>query len=206
VRVVRKLFRGKLLSGLEALWRAGKLRLPPGVDDDGMRQLLRAAARQKWNVRINSGYAHGRGVATYLARYLRGGPLKNSRLVSFDGERVAFRYRNYRRLRANGQPTEATLVLPVAEFLRRWSEHVPLAGVHGLRAWGLYASRHRPLLEAARAQLPPAPAAPEVSDGALAPADTPWEHCPVCGQALVIIHVLPRGGAPPPFINQRAAA
>jgi hypothetical protein len=28
----------------------------------------------KWNVRIMERYAHGTGVVTYLARYLRGGP------------------------------------------------------------------------------------------------------------------------------------
>jgi len=197
VRVVRVVFRGKLLSGLEALWQAGQLRLPPGVDDGGMRQLLIAAARQKWNVRLTPGYAHGRGVATYLARYLRGGPLKNSRLVAFDGQRVAFRYRNYRRLRATGQPSEGIPVLPVAEFLRRWSEHLPLPGVHTLRAWGLYASRQRRALELCRAQLPPAPAPSEATVPPPPPHDAPWEHCPLCGKPLVILHVLPRAGAPP---------
>jgi hypothetical protein len=206
VRVVRVVFRGKLLSGLEALWQAGQLRLPPGVDDDGMRQLLIAAARQKWNVRINPGYAHGRGVATYLARYLRGGPLKNSRLVSFDGERVAFRYRNYRATDAHGQPRQATLILPVAEFLRRWSEHVPLPAVHSLRAWGLYASRQRRALELCRAQLPPAPALPEATVPPPPPHDAPWEHCPICGKSLVILHVLPRAGAPPLPTTHRDAA
>jgi len=206
VRVVRVVFRGKLLSGLEALWRAGQLRLPPGVDDDGMRRLLIAAARQKWNVRINPGYAHGRGVATYLARYLRGGPLKNSRLISFDGERVAFRYRNYRDSDAHGQPREATLILPVAEFLRRWSEHVPLPAVHSLRTWGLYASRQRAALELCRAQLPPAPAAPATPVPAPPAPAAPWEHCPICGKSLVILHVLPRAGAPPLTTAHRDAA
>ena len=35
-------------------------------------------------------YAHGAGVVTYLARYLRGGPLKNARLVAYDGDCVTF--------------------------------------------------------------------------------------------------------------------
>ena len=38
-------------------------------------------------------YRHGAGVVTYLARYLRGGPIKNARLVAWDGERVTFTYR-----------------------------------------------------------------------------------------------------------------
>ena len=31
-------------------------------------------------------YRHGAGVVTYLARYLRGGPIKNARLVAWDGD------------------------------------------------------------------------------------------------------------------------
>ena len=36
-------------------------------------------------------YRHGVGVVTSLARYLRGGPIKNARLVAWDGERVTFK-------------------------------------------------------------------------------------------------------------------
>jgi hypothetical protein len=35
-------------------------------------------------------YAHGAGVVTYLARYLRGGPLKNARLVAWERDRITF--------------------------------------------------------------------------------------------------------------------
>jgi hypothetical protein len=126
--------------------------------------------------------------------------------VSFDSERVAFRYRNYRDPDVHGHPREATLILPVAEFLRRWSEHVPLPAVHGLRAWGLYASRQRGALEGCRAQLLPAPAAPAATVAPPPPHDAPGEHCPVCGQSLVIIHVLPRAGAPPLPTAHRDAA
>ena len=47
----------------------------------------------KWNVRIMERYRHGAGVVTYLARYLRGGPIKNGRLVAYDGDCVTFTYR-----------------------------------------------------------------------------------------------------------------
>jgi hypothetical protein len=41
-------------------------------------------------VHIRERYRHGAGVVTYLARYLRGGPIKNARLVACDGARVTF--------------------------------------------------------------------------------------------------------------------
>ena len=46
--------------------------------------------KTRWNVRIMERYRHGAGVVTYLARYLRGGPIKNARLVAYDGDRVTF--------------------------------------------------------------------------------------------------------------------
>src|SRR5207245_9260242 len=98
VAVVRSLFRGKVLGELEALWTMGQLQLPPGLDDDDVRRVLVEAARRKWNVRITERYKHGRGVAVYLARYVRGGPIKDHRFVAFDGARVTFRYGNHREL------------------------------------------------------------------------------------------------------------
>ena len=100
-----------------------------------MRRVLVAAARQKWNIRLAERYAHGRGVMKYLARYVRGGPIKDHRFVAFDGQQVTFRYGNHRDLDDAGQPHQAELTLSVGEFLRRWSEHVPLPGVHMVRAW-----------------------------------------------------------------------
>jgi hypothetical protein len=41
-----------------------------------------------WNVWIIERYRHGAGVVTSLAPSLRGGPLKNARLVAWDGAQV----------------------------------------------------------------------------------------------------------------------
>jgi hypothetical protein len=61
--VMRKMFRGKLLSGIEQLWRHGRLRLPAGADLTTVPGVLRQAAAKKWNIRVMARYAHGRGVA-----------------------------------------------------------------------------------------------------------------------------------------------
>jgi hypothetical protein len=140
VAVVRALFRGKVLGELERLWLSGQVQTPPHWPEDEVRQVLIAAARQTWNIRIAERYRHGRGVVKYLARYVRGGPIKDQRFVAFDGQAVTFWYGNHWEAEAQGKPRRAELSLSVAEFLRRWSEHVPLAGVHTVRAWGLYAS------------------------------------------------------------------
>jgi Putative transposase/Transposase zinc-binding domain len=198
VAVLRTLFAGKVLGGIEALGTAGQLVLPPDLPEAGLRRLLRAAARRKWNLCIPDRYAHGRGVVKYLARYVRGGPIKDSRLVAFDGQHVTFRYGNHRDLDAAGHPRQDDLTLSVQDFLGRWSEHVALPGVHTVRAWGLYAATQRARLTRCRAQLPPPPpdTAPEATHTQPYP-DHPRHRCPVCHQALVVTRVGARAGTPP---------
>jgi hypothetical protein len=169
-----------------------------------------AAARQQWNIRIAERYPHGRGVMKYLARYMRGGPNKDHRLVAFAEEHVTFRYGNHRELDDQGQPRQAELTLSVDEFLHRWSEHVPLPGAHMVRAWGLYASTRRRRLEECRDQLPEKDAGWETlhrgADDSRRDHDHPWERCPVCHQEMVVTPVLPRAGAPPPLLSWAEAA
>jgi hypothetical protein len=199
VAVVRSLFRGKVLGAIEELWLTGQLQGPPHLDDDGIRRVLVEAARQKWNLRIAERYPHGRGVMKYLARYVRGGPIKDHRFVAFDGQQVTFRYGNHRDLDEVGKPQQAELTLSVDEFLRRWNEHVPLPGVHTVRAWGLYASTQRPKLAHCREQLSREETpreTPREAEERTYP-DRPWEQCPVCQEQMVVTQVLPRAGAPP---------
>jgi hypothetical protein len=200
VAVVRALLRGKGLGAIETLWLTGQLAPPPHWDEDGVRRVLVEAARQKWNLRIAERYPHGRGVMKYLARYVRGGPIKDHRFVSFDGREVTFRYGNHRELDAQGKPHQQELTLSVTEFLRRWSAHVPLPGVHTVRAWGLYASTQRKKLGECREQLPEKDTDEQAPRGTTEQPDDnhPWEQCPVCHQGMVVTQVLPRAGAPPP--------
>jgi len=199
VAVLRALLRGKVLGALERRWCSGHRLLPSHLDDDSVRRVLVEAARQQGNIRLIERYPHGRGVMQYLARYVRGGPIKDHRLGAFDGSQVTFRYGNHRDLDAQGKPRQSDLTLTVDEFLRRWSEHVPLPGVHLVRAWGLYASAHRPKLEHCRAHYLQDDAERERPTRLEPPAHThPWDQCPVGQQRLVITQVLPRSGAPPP--------
>ena len=187
--ILRTVFQGILLARLRELFEQDALVLPPPLRlPDGPR-LLDDAAQCTWHVRIEPPYTHGRGLVMYLARYLKGGPIKNHRLVTFNGTDVCFRYRDYRR---TGRPKWRSMTVPVAEFLHRWVQHVPVPGLHMVRAYGLYATHERPALARCRVQLgprwcQPPPAAP-------APAR---ERCPQCGAPLVT-SALARPRAPQP--------
>jgi hypothetical protein len=86
-------FRGKLLAALRQGLAQGQLRLPEGRSPQQMANLLNQLGRTQWNVHIRERYPHGTGVLTYLARYLRGGPLATQRLLACEKGTVTFRYR-----------------------------------------------------------------------------------------------------------------
>jgi hypothetical protein len=164
----------------------------------------------KWNVRIMKRYAHGAGVVMYLARYLRGGPLKNARLVAWDGDRVTFTYRARQEEPDGARPELQRMTLPVVDFLQRWLLHVPVPQTRVVRCYGLYHATQSAALALCRAALGQPPV--------VVPVELAWqtvcaqrgeahpERCPICGQLLVCTGVIPRGGAPPSLASEECAA
>jgi hypothetical protein len=187
--VVMPIFRGKLLAAVHQAVDAGQLSLPPGLTLPQLRMLLRRLGRQKWHVQIMQRYGHGQGVATYLARYLRGGPLKPTRVVAWDDQRVTFRYVDNQDLDAQGRGTRKLLTLAVTDFLQRWLLHVPPPGFQVVRSYGLYAPTKGAALAQCRQALGQPPLAlPPALDWQTYCAQRGPQHpecCPVCGQRLI---------------------
>ncbi|MCY2995548.1 MAG: transposase [Planctomycetota bacterium] len=78
-----------------------------------------------WNVKILDRYEHGQGVVTYLARYLKGCPISNGRLVDCRDGVVRFWYQDNQDEDEDGRGRRKILPLPVGQFLSRLLEHVP---------------------------------------------------------------------------------
>jgi hypothetical protein len=188
-RVVMPVFRGKLLAAIHTALDAGQVTLPAGMTLAQLRMLLHRLGRQQWHVQIMTRYAQGQGVATYLARYLRGGPLKPGRIVSWDAQAVIFRYADNQDRDAQGRGTRKLLPLSAEDFLQRWLLHVPPPGLQVVRSYGLYAPAKRDTLAQCRQGLGQAPlVAPPALDWQSYCAQQGPQHperCPVCGQRLL---------------------
>ena len=87
-RVLMSKFRGKLRAVLLQALQAGRLVCSAGVSSARVNMRLNRFGRQTLNVRIREQYAHGHGVVTYLARYLRGGSISNRRLLAVSHSHV----------------------------------------------------------------------------------------------------------------------
>jgi hypothetical protein len=213
MRVVMAVFWGKMLAALRRAVDRDAVVLPETMRPQPLLNLLNRLGHPKktpWNVRIMERYRHGAGVVTSLARYLRGGPIKNARLVAWDGERVTLLYRARQEEGDAGPASSQRMTLPVADFLQRWLQHVPVPQTRVVRCYGLYHHTHMEALARCRAHLGQAPVAvpePLVWQTACAQrGDAHPERCPACGQLLVCTEGIPRAGAPPPVLAEARAA
>jgi hypothetical protein len=184
-QVLMSMFRGKFLSSVRRKINANKVAMPKGWTKTKCLSMLNQLGRAPWNVKLLERYAHAKGVTLYLARYLRGGPIGNRRIVSYSQGKVTFRYLD-RTNSANPQTKEMTL--PVEKFLERWSQHIPPAKMHSVRSYGLYASSNRKRLEQARSQLtPPVVQKPETTttvNEAQVQEETKQKRCAICKSLL----------------------
>src|ERR1035441_7470654 len=182
LKVRRRVFRGKFIAGLKCLYRRKQLRCagPSAAlaDAKQFRQLLRRLHRRNWVVYAKPAFGGPRQVFRYLGRYTHRVAISNHRLMSFDGERVTFRWKDY----AHGGKIRP-MTLTATEFLRRFFLHLLPKGFVRIRHFGFLTNRFR----AARVKLgrqllgqAPLPPAPAHLAAAI------W-HCPHCGTVMIII-------------------
>ena len=204
-RVLMLLFRGKLLAALRHAIEHRTLRRPPDLPHARCAALLNRLGRKKWNVHIRARYAHGQGVAAYLARYLKGGPLKNTQILPAVSGAVRFRYRPHRDEDDCSSDPVVMRLTPEA-FLARYLAHLPQPGLQSVRGYGLYGPRAGARLDQARAALgqPPVPEPePLTVEAFLARFErTPAaDTCVRCGARLRFVPLINHGPAPPPALH-----
>jgi len=194
-------FRGKFLALLREHVDRGTILLPPTMTRHQFDQLTWKLKRP-WNVKIHQRYDHGTGVVTYLARYIKGGPLGKSRLIDDRDDRVRFRYRLSEREGGDGKAT-GVVDLPVNAFLARWLEHVPPRRLQTVRGFGLYSGNQYSRLDEARSCF--GLQAQAVSEAVMASWQDRCEaagmhdvcRCPKCGATLISHHEFASGRGPP---------
>ena len=200
MRVVMAVFRGKMVDAIRQTCARGALALPEPLRPPPFVTLLNRLGhptKTTWNVRI-------------MERSLRGGPIKNARLVTWDGDCVTFTYRAHATAAASGATLRQRMTLPVTDFLQRWRRHVPGPHTRAVRSYGLSHQAHTEALAGGRAVRGQPPVEPPTAldwhTGCAQRGDMHPEQCPTCGQLLVCTGVIPRGGVPPPGRAREHAA
>ncbi len=138
-RVLMSKFRGKFIAGLRKAIEREQVCLPVDPSPRRFDNLLNKLGRKKWNVNLRQCYPHGRGVATYLARYVRGGPLHNTQIRGLTDTQVCYRYYAHPDNPDGRQINPTELWVSIEEFIRRYLQHVSEPSRQRVRSYGLYA-------------------------------------------------------------------
>jgi hypothetical protein len=190
VRVLSRVFRGKVITGLRNTFQSGTLRLPSDLqhlaDERAFAAWLRTLFRHNWIVYAKPPFGGPSHVLHYLARYTHRVAISNHRLVAVTEDQVMFRWKDYR----HGSRVRL-MTLSAEEFLRRFCLHVLPKGFVRIRFYGFLAPRRRTeALSGCRHALgvypPPVPAASV--DHTSARVSLP--PCPTCGGVIVAVEQL----------------
>jgi Putative transposase len=136
-------------------------------------------------------------VLAYLSGYTHRIAIANSRLVAFDGERVTFKWKDYR---AKADARYKLMTLDGDEFIRRFLIHVLPDGFHRIRHYGLFANANRAANIALARQLlgvpDPAPSSADRDRADGGHEDEERNICPCCGGRMVIVETFEPGCQP----------
>ena len=186
VRVLSAVFRGKFTDGLKRLFRRNKLDFHGSLRNlaqaKSFHSFLRQLWRKDWVVYAKKPFRGPDYVLQYLARYTHRVAISNHRLISYRGDKIAFRWKDY----AHGSK-KRKMTLAADEFLRRFLMHVLPRGFTRIRHFGLLANRRRGELVSLCRQL--------LADVATPPQERYRSHCrtwscPKCTNPMVLIQKL----------------
>jgi len=157
-RMLSEVFREKFLKGLDRLRRRGELKLEGSWselrEDGAWEQFMKPLREQDWAVYLQpppTEEASAEELVKYLARYVSGGPIGDSRMISDEEGTVTFWARD-----KSKTGRRVPVRMSGVEFVRRWSLHILPKGFHRVRYYGglhpskraAYLARCRTLLAA----------------------------------------------------------
>ena len=142
IKVLSRLFRGKMLAYLKKAYQADELIFPGTIaawqDPAFFQEQLTVLYQKEWVVYCKPPLGRPQQVLEYLARYTHRVALTNDRILRVEGDRVTFRYRD-----SQDHNRIKEMTLDAVEFIRRFLLHVLPDRFVKIRHYGLLSNRNR---------------------------------------------------------------
>jgi DNA-directed RNA polymerase subunit RPC12/RpoP len=179
VKALSKEFCGKFCEELRGLFKQDRLQFHNSLEQlaspGAFNHFLWQLGQKDWVVYAKPPFGGAEHVLNYLARYTHRVAISNHRLVTFENDRVSFRWRDY----AHGGKKKL-MTVSADEFLRRFLLHVLPKGLVRIRHFGLFANRRRETALARCRELLGAVACPDRSE------TTNQLRCPACSGTMLV--------------------
>ena len=140
VKVLSKVFRGKFLAGLKELRSDKSLKYCGSseryINSYVFQGLIDECYSIEWNLYIKETFNGAGSVIKYLGKYTHRIAISNHRLISIDGNNVAYYVKDYR-----NKGKWKTFTITGTEFIRRFLMHVPPKRFVRIRHYGILSTR-----------------------------------------------------------------
>jgi len=186
VKALSKVFRAKYVCLLRKAGLLSQERIEPLFS-------------KPWVVYAKPPFSHPSHVIEYLGRYTHKVAISNSRILSYEENKVRFSYKDYR-MAGNKKVME----LEDTEFIRRFALHILPSGFVRIRHYGILSSTaKREAIGCIRQQLAEKQAC-FIDMRQTQPFDP--KICPCCGKpSMVTIDIIPSRGPPTPIAGSLSA-
>ena len=138
-KVMSDLFRGKFIALLKKAYDSGRIKLPDSdaelSDHRLFEMFIDQVVSRRWNVFAKKPFSGPAEVLKYIGRYTHRVAISNHRLLSIDGGKVSFEYKDYK-----DEGKLKIMTVPAQEFIRRFLLHVLPKGYHKIRMFGFLAN------------------------------------------------------------------
>src|SRR5437762_3720989 len=142
LEVLKEVFRGKFVDGLEAAFDEERLNFSGLIqhlaEPKSFAKFVRKLHQHQWVVYAKPSFGGPEQVLRYLGRYTHRVAISNHRLISFDDDQVTFRWRD-----SAHNNEQKLMTLSLDEFLRRFLLHLLPKNFVRIRHFGFLASRRR---------------------------------------------------------------
>jgi hypothetical protein len=142
VKILSALFRGKFLDYLMKAYNAGELKFYGAIKDleipEHFKQFMNESYKKVWITYSKKPFSRADHVLKYLGRYTHRIAISNYRIVNISGDKVSFRYKDYK-----DDSKVKIMTLDASEFMRRFLLHVLPKGFMKIRFYGILSNHNK---------------------------------------------------------------
>jgi len=141
-QILSEVFRGMMLFYLNKVFKKGMIRFPAKLKymetEKSFISICNGISKKYWNVYAKKPFGGPQKVLKYLSRYTHKVGISNKRIVSYDGNKVTFKYRD----RADGN-TEKIMSLPKDLFIQKFMMHILPRKFVKIRFYGFLSNKYK---------------------------------------------------------------
>lgn len=137
---LKDLFRQKVIQAIDKAYQ-NELLQHDFSDNQQYNIFIDSLCKKPWILHLEPPMNMPEQVIRYIGRYSKRACLSEYKITNMEGEKISFKYKDYKQKNEEGKATEKIMTLHYNDFFPLLLQHVPLANFRLVRYYGIYATK-----------------------------------------------------------------